>query len=252
MIVGMAMLISKSSFAAPAWTKGKSLVQNGNELTVVCHSESTSEDQAREEARSICIHAATSQLQTSYSVSSLAIETDRDVTIHRSISTNQVVTGLNCQLLDEYIDDVQQPVQVWEKCRFDLAKARVKASQHVKTNNEEKEQAKSNDDPNLEIGLPVASSESFMPRRPAQGRIKSFLISTTPICDEILVTGKRARVLRCVSQPVSLVLDPEDEEIIIRSRGYLAKELTAKDLMRLNQADNKDEGGILNVFLQKL
>jgi hypothetical protein len=51
----------------------------------------------------------------------------------------------------------------------------------------------------------------------------SIVISTVPPCDTILVSGQKSRVIDCKDNPMSVLFQAGDQEIIVRANGFIPK-----------------------------
>lgn len=188
-------------FAAPSWFTENGQRFSGGFYEVSCQGFGPSPYHARREALDECRLTAASAIQAKLEVSSISIQTERDVGLHEEISQRQDYEGLICDPLREAIEEAEGQSKAWIKCRFDLAKV---------TAVEKEEKPK---------GPAVSLSDK-----------RRVTIATIPSCESILVEGKSPRVIRCKANPQTILLHPGDVKLIIRAIKHLPKELLVTEL----------------------
>jgi hypothetical protein len=219
----------------PTWTKQDTLVRNGNDLIVVCHSEAVSADLAHEAALASCTHRASSQVQTSFSVNSVSVETDQDASYHREIAARQVISGLTCKPLAEHIEDSGQPVQFWIKCRYDLSKITVaEASEKKKSKpgdiakGDDKSSSLVENRGEINSLLAPGQTDKYQRQEVQVSKIRQLLLTSVPACQSVLIRGKRPRSIQCKSNPQALQILEDDSELIVRAAKHLPKHIQLK------------------------
>lgn len=243
--------VSAYAWASDDWTKTDTQVRRGNNLQVVCNGTAPSGaiDLARKEALQGCRNAAISHLQTNLSVKSLVIETERDVALHSETKQHSSYTGLDCKQDKEKIQEDKDngTVTVFLRCKFDLTKAKVAAIDEPEANDDDTPSSLVKNKEDV-TAIPI-SKESKPKEDLEQSENRHLTLSVVPSpCDSILVRG-RPRVIKCDTNPKTVLIFPEDKEIIIRRRGYKSKHIF------LNQ-DRKPTGyepiEPLEVYLEKI
>ena len=206
----------------PDWTKQNGQSRNGNLFRVVCDGIGPSLDLARRDVLEKCRLTAASQLATSIRAKSITAETEKEVVFHREVSEENEYDGLVCQPGREHIEEKSNQTRVWLECAFDLSKAKSKA-ESSSSSSEEKDS---------DIGLisnkidlaPASSKSSQKPGRFLNSNQGTLLISVVPQCSDLLIRGKLpARVVKCDSDPMTVTIGPDDQEIIVRATGHMPK-----------------------------
>lgn len=189
----------------PDFAKDASKV-SGNVMTTVCSGSGPSIESARRVAINSCQQTAADFLANDIKIKSLIIQTEKDSAVHSESTYLVKAKDLTCKPSKEDIQESDEFFQVYLKCDFNLNKARA-----------------------------VTLNEGD-PKGPAKGHNisdskKSISISTVPICDDILITGNAARVIKCTANPVTLVLAKEDQNIILRRKNKKPIEKLISDLL---------------------
>ncbi len=229
-IVLTSLLAGKPAFAMPPWAASNTQQKIGNSLLLVCIGEGPSLDLARAESINTCKYTATEQLVTEINVKTLSVETEKDVAFHNQISKSFSVEGLICVPQEESIEEVARSFRVWVKCLFDLTDARI-------VKDSEKSQESKAIDSQRDRG---SIKSSFIEEDNSKGQAakknnrsgsyrssstKRLSIASVPQCDSIIVQGIRPRVVPCSSNPVTLLIEEGDNQLVIRATGYTAKVL---------------------------
>lgn len=241
------------SLALPAWsedwTKTNTQVRIGKSLQVVCSGSAPlgAIDLARKGALQSCRNSAIAHLQTNLIQKSLVIETESNVGLHSETIQQASYSGLDCKQDKEKIEDNKQDgvTTVFLRCVFDLSKAKVAAIEEpAESQMESADLIKNKTDASA---LPV-SQFSRSKNKIEKSENKHLVISTIPVCDSIVVRG-RPRTIKCDSNPITLLIFPEDREIILRAPGYKPKHIIL-DKDRSPARSNEIES--LEVYFEKL
>lgn len=190
-----------------AWAKVPAFMNEGTKvegsrLSTTCSGTGPAIDVARKVAVNSCQNSAADILAKDVTFKSLIVQTEKDAALHSESSYSLSTRNLQCKPLAESVDEQEGFFQVYLKCQFDLASV-VSAD---------------TDDSNRKPSNHMASES------------KAVSISTVPQCDSILILGERSRVIRCDSNPVSLILHPKDRELIFRKDGKAPIHRPAQDL----------------------
>lgn len=228
------VLTPRPGLAMPSWAKQGGQRLNGSIYEVICSGRGPDIDLARSEAMRACSLFAAREVPGSVQVRSLTVESERSVGFHEELSENLTLTGLICRPQREEVEESRGELTLWLQCEFDLSKARVTD----KGASEESAEA-------------VADRES--PRSPSRPTARSgrrlIAMTTVPTCDTILVRGAHPRVVECDGDPVTLVIGPEDRQLIVRARDYQPESL---NLSRLRLATGGSKANVVQVLLSPL
>jgi hypothetical protein len=190
------LFFASQSLAETSWHVGLPH-RSGKRIIVPCHGEASDRYLATRIAMNQCRSLVTDFLQTTFHIQSLTVQTNYNSSYHSEVSSDQGVSGLEC--VGKRKDEVEHngTVSIWIECDYDTSKVKVKdGAEQQKTS--------------------IVTSD-----------VRSMTISTVPICKDIVIGGKRARTIDCAgSNPVSLVVYPEDTSIILRATGYKPVHLT--------------------------
>ncbi len=199
----LALLIAlpRLGLGAPSWFTENGQRFSGSFYEVSCRGSGPSAYHARQEALDQCRLTAASAIQSKIGVSSVSIQTERDVALHEQVSQRQEYSGLVCDPIREAIEETETQSNAWITCRFDLGKVTVA-----------EESAKSS-------GPAVALSNK-----------RRVTIATVPACESILIEGSSPRIIRCNTNPQTFLLKPGDTKLIIRAIKHLPKELPVSEL----------------------
>lgn len=204
----------------PAWAAKDSHKLVGSRLITVCTGTGPSVDIARKEALNSCRSAAKDQLVTNIKIRSLTIQTEKSVGFHEEISEGTEYTGLICKPEKDELEEREGSFTVWMRCAFDLSK--VKAIPV----GQESEEAKSNGGDSIENRESLAELEISKAANQAKdifSEKRTLIVSVVPRCESLLVRGEKSRALACDENPVTVLLDPADKEILVRAKGYKPK-----------------------------
>lgn len=186
--------------AAPDWAKNDTQRFVGGSYEVVCSGSGPSIFHARQVALDECRLSAASAIQQQLKIKAVSIQTEKDTAYHAEIVQDQLYEGLTCVPIKEAVKETDDQARAWLKCRFDLSK--------VKT----------------------ATEGPLVKPKIALSNKKRIVISSVPACESILVRGEKPKVIRCKSNPTTIYLEPGDETLIVRAKGYLPKKISASDL----------------------
>lgn len=230
-MIFLAVLLSNTVLAAtpPEWARQNGIQQQGNLLTIISTGNGPSLDLARQSAIDQAKSTAANQINGSASVRSMSIETEKSASYHSEVFSAKKVEGLICQPDREYSEERGGSYSVWLTCKFDVSKARVVS---VEESDLKKDPASGRAGPDNRI----VKGSDLMNRPPAEGVLpptpiafgenKQLAITVVPLCESILVRGKQSRSVPCGNNPVTLLVLPTDNELIVRGPpGYLPKHL---------------------------
>jgi hypothetical protein len=205
----------------PAWVKNSTSLKNGVFLTV-CQGSGPSVDLARASAIKECKVSASELLNQSFEVSATTIQTEFDSAYHQEVYTSEKFKNLLCEPQKEEIKELEGFFTVWIQCLFNLKKTVVETVPPVvKT-----------------VTQQGANVESNIVR----GSNWVINLAIIPKCKNILVTGEKPRVIECRANPISIIISPEDKELIIRSESYQPKKIQIKEI----------PGENIQIFLDKI
>ncbi len=238
-------LLSIQAWSKPEWAKGDSFVRNGKTLTVICVGQAPlgASDLARRQGLQECRNSAISQLQTDFSQKSLTIETEQTTSFHSETVIEHNYSGVDCDVLKSHIEDSKDDgvTRAYIKCRFDLSKAKV-------TNSPEKESLPQSTD---KLVSKVEDSKfeqvKIYDNPVARSDRQQLTISSIPKCDSILFKGS-GRTMKCESNPITVLVFPDDTEIIIRKNGFKPKHVELSTDRKIKESKEIQSIG---VFLEK-
>jgi hypothetical protein len=162
----------------------------GKTLTISCRGEASDRYIAMRLALDQCRSLATEFLKTSFTVRSLTVQTNHDSSFHSEISSSNNLTGLECKIIKKEEAEKDGVATVALDCEYDTSKLTITSIAQ----------------------RPVSDVNSSV--------VRSIVLSSIPICSDIVLTGLRARTIKCSVNPLRLTLYPEDKEVIIRADGY--------------------------------
>ncbi|MBS1983227.1 MAG: hypothetical protein JST16_03565 [Bdellovibrionales bacterium] len=213
-----------SAWAIPKWVTQSAPTRSGNLLRITCDGTGPSIDTARRDALDHCRSSAADQLATSVKVRSSTIQTERDAALHQEISTAAEIKNFPCRTLREELEEAGSGIRLYLQCEFDLSKTETRDIEAPKSNPQEASARLQ------EATKPKSSSLGPLKIRSVASQLKRITISSIPMCDDLLVRGPSPRVIRCDTNPQPLVLQPNDEEVIVRAAGFIPQHLDANDL----------------------
>ncbi|OQW54946.1 MAG: hypothetical protein A4S09_17330 [Proteobacteria bacterium SG_bin7] len=236
---------------APAWFSEQSPKKDGNLLTLACSGNGPDKVLANKAALDQCRGIGTEYVSGyTFKSKSLSIEDNKQAAWHSETKSEMQVSGLECQPIRQSCEDEDGSWQCFVSCRFDLAKAKVtpKSDENADHNNKDIESSDLVSSKDATGTLPVGEGRSKKSSL-VQSENRHLLISTVPSpCDDILVIG-RPRIVKCDENPKTLLIYPEDREIVIRLKGYKPKHLNLK---QDRKPVNFDPTETVDVYLEKL
>lgn len=206
--IGLIILISCFSriHAKSDWAKSNNENLVGSLYTVSCYGEGPALDIARHQAKNDCLIAASRQVNSTYKIKTLSVETETYAGLHQEVESNSRITGLICIPKKEDIEELGSQFKVWIQCEFNLSK--IKIENALQENETTKATAS------------IKSSEKEI-----------LSIYSVPKCTSIIIEGKKPRILPCNHNPISIVTMPEDKTILIRADGYRPKTINLSELV---------------------
>jgi hypothetical protein len=203
--------ISMSSIAdIPAWAKKDTIKKNGSILMSICQGTGPSQTLARKDAINNCLVSARQFLNSEINIKTLSTETEKSVGFHQEIEESGLIKKLVCTpKRDETIEKDSQ-FQVWIECQFDL-----RAVVHTSTNEvSESRNPVERDNLTTVKASPIVKTDS-----------DNFEVTlmVVPKCDSVLIRGKKLRSINCDSNPLKIVADNLDTQIIVRANGFQSK-----------------------------
>lgn len=189
--------------ATPAWALRDSQRLEGKMLKVVCSGTGPSIGFARQSALDSCKVSAAQQLFTDVTVKSISVTSETQAAFQQEVVNESQVSGLSCAPRREEAEETGAEVRLWLLCEFDLSKARIV-------------EARPND---RKPDSDVSRSDILSDER------KVLTLAVVPGCGDLIIRGGRpARSVSCNGRnPMSVVLNPDDRELILRASGYLPK-----------------------------
>jgi hypothetical protein len=204
----------------PSWFKDNTKLAYPR-YSVTCAATGPSLHQARQLAIGNCKSSAMDQLPTRTKFQSVIVETDEEVALHSESTTEAIVKNLTCNHRHEETEESESSFTVYLLCDFDLSKTELVNRPLDRTNK------------GVSAGLnqfaekPVDYVEPL--RVPAN--TKSISISTAPQCRDILIRGKRSRIIRCTENPISIIFTEADTELVIRKNGFRSKTINVSEMI---------------------
>lgn len=203
----LALLVCSFAFGDDSWISKETFKNEGNVVTLTCVGYASSVELARRFSDESCLSTVSDQLNSSIDSKSAYVQTEKGAWLNDEIKYNQKITGLHCEVTKEKIEEENNAYMVWHQCRFDLKKA--------------------------------VAINSAADREPSQahelGDKRLVSVSVTPACDSIMIIGSAGRAVDCKQNPVVFLGQKGDKSIIVRSAGYLTKEVPLKDNGTLEQ-----------------
>lgn len=169
----------------------------GSNYWTVCSGSGPSIDIARKQAIEECKLSAADQLQTSVKTEVFVVNTEISSGIHQEIKDEKKIYNLICEPTGEDIKENSGFYQILIQCKFDLSKTSLVV---------DIDQTKENKNKIKQTNLVIEK--------------RRLTIATSPKCDSILVISDKSNIIECSSNPVSLVIEPETKELIIRAENY--------------------------------
>lgn len=210
--------------AMPSWATRRAPVLAASGIyQAVCSGTGPSPEMARSEALQGCKSSVVSQLSSSGEAKTISIETETDVSIFQEISEAATFKDLICSQEREEIEEVDAgSFRVWLLCSFDLKKVQPLATEKS-----------ANNKPSTATKASLSTLKD-LPLRAPQPRIVSqdkftITLAVVPFCSKLLIRGARPRTITCQANPVSVVLERTDTEMIVIAPKAIPKTLPLND-----------------------
>jgi len=205
---------------APEWAKKNTQSLSGNFLKTVCSGTGPSLDSARREALDSCRISARDQLTTNIKVKSLVVQTEKSVGFHEEITGSTSYSGLDCIPFRDDVEELDGAYKIWLECKFDLSKVKITPIEETEKIAKESEDSISNrEELSVLAGSPAPSGRYF------SGTQTTLAISSVPKCESVIILGRKSRTVTCDENPLTIVIDAEDKEILVRAKGYAPKKI---------------------------
>ncbi|MGZ3696616.1 MAG: hypothetical protein ACXWPM_10925 [Bdellovibrionota bacterium] len=187
---------------APSWAMHDTQRLEGSVYRVVCSGLGPSIGFARQDAIDSCKASAAQHLSSDISVKSLSVTSERQSAYQQEVVNHAEVSGLVCIPRREEIQEGESQVRLWVLCEFDLSHAQAAAVRRA----------------------PSQDPVRFGSYETDQKRV--LTLAVIPRCTDLIIRGGGpARLVRCDQNPVSVFLDPQDQEVLVRANGYFPKTL---------------------------
>jgi len=233
-IILSAFIVAPWAKAIPPWASSNTQIRIGDIYRVVCSGDGPAIDIARREATNSCMIDASRQLNRNTKIRSMTIETEKEAAFHQEVNEDVNVSNLQCNPIKESIEQQSdRRFIVWLHCEFDISivgieldeKPRDQALNSEATRmKEELKQVKSIRKGNVKNQNKVIVSTAK----------KALNIATIPSCSEILIRGINPRIVKCIHNPIGIVVDDSDDEAIVRADGFVPKSINLKLLLKEN------------------
>jgi hypothetical protein len=227
--VFFSLFFSISTLAqTPEWVKQMSQSQTGSIFTSVCQGEGPSVDLARMEAVRHCKASAGEQLGSKMQVQSLAVRSDSTAGFHQEISQSGSYEGISCTPKETFSQSTNGHFTFWIKCEFDLSKAKF-----VKDDSDALAPAKAKSAEDRVASLSSSSRDVKKLKSTAaydQSENKTLSVISIPACDDMMIRGPKARMVKCHDNPNDVAIGAQDTDILVRRAGYASKTINLTDL----------------------
>lgn len=210
------MMASETSLAdVPSWAKKNTTKKSGNSLNMVCEGTGPSASLARREAISNCQVSAKQFLDNEIKIKTLSVETEFSVGFHQEVEESGSVRDLVCNPKRDEVIEKNEQYQVWLECQFDLNKAKVEP----KANKELRLDEDKAPHPGLESMTPAKVKKTDVDHQ-------ALILESVPQCDSVIIRGVKPRTIPCQSNPMKIVVEDTDKEIIVRANKFQPKTIT--------------------------
>jgi len=208
----LSLLASQASASPPDWATHDTQKLVGNRYEAVCTGEGPSLADARQEAVDSCTVSAAQHLPRKLTVRSLSVSSEVDAAWQQEVVGKSQVANLVCNPQQEKIEETESKVKVWLRCEFDLAKAKRWSAPFGRKLSDSR------------TGLDPLVPDQLALKDPRENRV--LTLAVVPACSSLIVSGgSPARVVRCDRNPVSVIVEPGDREVLVRSKGMLPKRI---------------------------
>lgn len=210
------MAIAHSSFGKePSWYNQPALKLK-NTLEVSCRGTGPDADVAIRIAMNQCRSIAAEQILSSFEVKTLSVETEGSAGFHSEVESNQSVTGLACKIGQQYLEESDETHTAWVRCQFDTSLTKV---------------------------VPLIKTKG---NSSIQSKNVQMILSSVPMCNSLIVRGSMARVITCHENPQTVMIYPDDVEIVVRSAGYIPKHLKLENYRSIS-----NDTQVVETYLEK-
>lgn len=202
----------------PDWATKSTFIKSGNQIVIVCFGAAGEIGAARSIALNGCRESIGNFLTKEYQIKTLAIESEKESTLHHEVTTNYKVENLQCKMLDEAVEYETSEVKVWQKCQFNLEEVIIKT---------ENSEALGTQQPLLQTNV---SPPKIAERQTAfQQNERTVVISSIPACEKIIAeTNGFHFAHNCKSNPTLIKVPGKDLQITIRAKGFIPKVFVLK------------------------
>jgi hypothetical protein len=209
---------------APLWALHESAQLKGRLLRVACSGVGPSVAQARQEAIDGCKLSAVQYLMSDVRTKSLSISTERDVAYQQEVLNQSQVSGLACVPKHEQIVESEDRVKLWVLCEFDLSRAHARRAPMPEPLERKETGDWVRNRADVERIDPVGGKTRTYGDLSDEKRI--LTVAVVPRCRDVIVYGEQpARVLPCVRNPVSILIEPGDQQVLLRADGHIPKSI---------------------------
>lgn len=218
--------ISSAEAKTPEWARTNTQSLSGTIFSTTCSGTGPSIDLARKDALDSCKLSARQQLVSSIKVKSLTIQTEQSSGFHEEISENTQYSGLTCTPNKDEVEDLDGSYRVWMQCKFDLSKVSVVTQsdtiQEVPSSNISGDSVKNRDSlVSVEQRQLISKDPQYLTNDQS-----TLSLSSIPACESLVIRGPKGRVIQCTENPIAIILNQTDEEIIVRANGYKPKTIS--------------------------
>lgn len=215
-VLGIIMISQPSKSEEMTWMSLPA-IKSGKFISVSCQGVGPDKDVAIQVATNQCRSIAADHINGSFNIKTLSLETEQSVGFHSEVTTNYRVNGLFCDVQNQSCKE-EDSFTCWLRCKFDVSLAKIvpimeperkPASEVELTNNA----GHTIDFPAeyVKAGLNIHSKN------------KQIIITSIPKCQNIIVRGKMNTIFKCDSNPKTIVIYPDDYEIVVRAKGFIPK-----------------------------
>jgi hypothetical protein len=195
----------------PSWAKKNTTKKSGSLLTAVCEGLGPSVTLARKEAINNCQVSAKQFLNNEIKVKTLSVETEYSVGFHQEVEESGSVRNLVCNPKRDEVIEKDGQYQIWLECKFDLSKAKVESGSEKKSK---------------EVGKNITSGLNLV--KPAELKETDYdhqtiFLESIPQCESIIIIGAKSKTIPCSSNPMKVIIEDTDKEIIIRAKNFRPK-----------------------------
>jgi hypothetical protein len=211
--MAVTFIASVSHAKVPTWAANNSTKLTGSSLRTVCHGTGPSVEIARSEALKSCQLSASQFFKSKIKIKSLSVETEKSVGFHQEVSSDDEFSNLICDPIKDELEEVDSQYSIWIECKFNLNKVSVAHTDKPESPPNNK---------NLNELEPIKIKDT------SDQQSKYIFVTIIPKCESILVKGRSSRVVECSQNPLKIQVKDDDQEILIRTKGYKPKTIQVK------------------------